>query len=42
MKEYQEDLKKELELKDNRIRELEKIISRQRDKVYKELKREKE
>ncbi len=42
MKGYQEELKKELDLKDNRIVELEKIISRQRDRVYKELKREKE
>ncbi len=42
MKRYQEELKKELDLKDDKIRELEKIISRQRDKVYKEFKREKE
>jgi predicted RNase H-like nuclease (RuvC/YqgF family) len=42
MKRYQEELKKELHLKDDKIRELEKIISRQRDKVYKEFKREKE
>jgi predicted RNase H-like nuclease (RuvC/YqgF family) len=42
MKRYQEELKEELELKENKIRELEKIISRQRDKVYKEFKREKE
>ncbi|MFH0904876.1 MAG: DUF460 domain-containing protein [Methanobacteriota archaeon] len=42
MKRYQEELKKELDLKDDKIKELEKIISRQRDKVYKEFKREKE
>ncbi len=42
LKEYQEELEKELVLKDNRIGELEKFISRQRDRVYKELKREKE
>jgi len=42
MKGYQEELKKELELRDNRIAGLEKIISRQRDRIYKELKREKE
>ncbi|MFH1322551.1 MAG: DUF460 domain-containing protein [Methanobacteriota archaeon] len=42
MKGYQKELKKELDLKDDKIRELEKIISRQRDKVYKEFKREKE
>ncbi len=42
MKEYQEELKKELEFKNNRIKELEKTISRQRDRVYRELKREKE
>lgn len=42
MKGYQEELKKELNLKDNRIGELEKIIGRQRERIYKELKREKE
>ena len=42
LKEYQEELKKELELKDVKIRELEEKISRQRDRVYKEIKREKE
>jgi hypothetical protein len=42
MKRYQEELKEKLDLKDDKIRELEKIISRQRDKVYKEFKREKE
>jgi predicted RNase H-like nuclease (RuvC/YqgF family) len=42
MKRYQEELKKELDLKDDKIRELENIITRQRDKVYKEFKREKE
>lgn len=42
MKEYQEELKKELQLKENRIRVLEKTISKQRERVYKELKKEKE
>jgi len=39
MKEYQDELKKELELKDNRSGAWE-DHHRQRDKVYKELKRE--
>ncbi len=42
VKGYQEELKRELELKDDKIRELEKQIIRQRDRIYKELKREKE
>lgn len=42
IKGYQEELKRELELKDARIRELDKQIIRQRDRIYKELKREKE
>ncbi|MDO8724729.1 MAG: DUF460 domain-containing protein [Candidatus Methanoperedens sp.] len=42
MKRYQEELKKKLDMKDDKIREIEKIISRQRDRVYKEFKKEKE
>ncbi|MCX9011008.1 MAG: DUF460 domain-containing protein [Candidatus Methanoperedens sp.] len=41
MKRYQEELKKELGLRENRIRELEGQINRQRTETYKQLKREK-
>lgn len=42
MKNYQDELKKELGLKENKIRELEERINRQRNQVYKQLKKEKE
>ncbi len=42
MKNYQDELKNELGLKENKIRELEERISRQRNQVYKQLKKEKE
>jgi len=41
MKRYHEELKKELGLRENRIRELEGQVSRQRTEAYKQLKREK-
>jgi predicted RNase H-like nuclease (RuvC/YqgF family) len=42
MKMYQEELIKELDLKKNRINELEDNVNRQRERIYKELKKEKE
>jgi len=38
---HQEFLKKELVLRDNKIRELEELIKRQRSEVYKQLKKDK-
>lgn len=40
MKNYQDELRNELALKDNKIRELEDIVGRQRTEVYKQLKKE--
>ncbi len=42
MKKYQDEMKSELDLKKNRIRELEELVNRQREQVYRELKKEKE
>ncbi len=42
MKKYQDELKSELDSKNNKIRELEGLVSRQREQVYRELKKEKE
>ncbi len=41
MKSYQDELKNELALKDNKIRKLEELVEKQRTKVYQELKKEK-
>ncbi len=41
MKRYQGELKRELDLKENKIRELEGLINRQRTEVYKQLKKDK-
>jgi len=41
MRTYQESLKNELALRDNKIRELEEQVKRQRSEVYKELKKDK-
>ncbi len=41
MKRYQEELKRELGLKESKIRELEGLINRQRTEVYKQLKKDK-
>ncbi|MCZ7393285.1 MAG: DUF460 domain-containing protein [Candidatus Methanoperedens sp.] len=41
MKEYQDELKNELALKDNKIRKLEELVEKQRTEVYKQLKKEK-
>lgn len=41
MKEYQDELRHELESKDTEIRKLEELIKRQRTEVYKQLKKEK-
>ena len=41
MKRYQGELKRELDLKESKIRELEGLISRQRTEVYKQLKKDK-
>lgn len=42
MKKYQDELGKELGLKDNKIKKLEEFINRQRTDVYKQLKKERE
>ncbi len=42
MRKYQDELKNELILKENKIRELEEFVRRQRTEVYKKLKKEKE
>ncbi len=42
MKKYQDDLKNELEVKKDKIRELEELVKRQRERIYKEFKKEKE
>ncbi len=41
LKRYQNELKNELTLKDNKIRKLEELVEKQRTKVYQELKKEK-
>ncbi len=41
MKKYQDELKNELGLKENKIRELEELISKQHTEIYKQLKKEK-
>jgi predicted RNase H-like nuclease (RuvC/YqgF family) len=40
MKKYQDELRNEIALKDNKIRELEELVDRQRTEVYKQLKKE--
>lgn len=42
MKTYQNELKGELDSKNNKIRELEGLVNRQREQMYRELKKEKE
>ncbi|MCZ7363084.1 MAG: DUF460 domain-containing protein [Candidatus Methanoperedens sp.] len=41
MKKYQDELKSELDLKKNKIMQLEELVSKQREHVYRELKKEK-